>query len=66
MTIKIEGMMCQHCQARVQKALDAISGVKAEVDLKSGTATVNAPEGVTKEMLKKAIEDAGYEVTSIE
>lgn len=66
MTIKIEGMMCQHCQARVQKALDAISGVSAVVDLNSGTAAVTAPETVTKEMLKKAIEDAGYEVTSIE
>ncbi len=66
MTIKIEGMMCQHCQARVQKALDAINGVSAQVDLESGTATVSAPENVTKEMLKKAIEDAGYEVTSIE
>lgn len=66
MTIKIEGMMCKHCQARVQKALDAISGVSAVVDLSSGTATVTAPETVTKEMLKKAVEDAGYEVTSIE
>ncbi|MBR6007596.1 MAG: HAD-IC family P-type ATPase, partial [Clostridia bacterium] len=66
MKIKIEGMMCQHCQARVQKALDAINGVSAQVDLESGTATVSAPENVTKEMLKKAIEDAGYEVTSIE
>ena len=66
LTIKIEGMMCQHCRARVQKALDAIDGVNAQVDLDSGTATVTAPENVTKDVLKKAIEDAGYEVISIE
>lgn len=66
-TIKINGMMCSHCTGRVSDALNAIDGVKAEVSLDNGgQAIVEAAEGVTDEMLTKAVTDAGYEVTGIE
>lgn len=63
-TLKIEGMMCKHCQAHVEKALNAIEGVTATVDLEHGTATVTGD--VSPEVLTKAVTDAGYEVTGIE
>lgn len=65
-TMKIEGMACGHCKAAVEKALNAIDGVKAEVNLEAKTASVEAPADVDQEVLKKAVEDAGYEVISIE
>ena len=64
-TMTIEGMMCPHCKAAVEKALNAIEGVKAEVNLEAKTASVSA-DGVDKEILKKAVEEAGYEVISIQ
>ena len=65
-TIKIEGMMCQHCVARVTKALESVEGTSdVKVDLDGGKATLNAPLG-SEESLKKAVEDADYTVTSIE
>ena len=64
-TMKIEGMMCPHCQMRVTKALNALEGVEATVDLEAGTATVNCPDTVTDEMLTAAVVDAGYEVVSV-
>lgn len=65
-TMKIEGMMCAHCKAAVEKALNAIDGVKAEVDLEAKSASVDAPADMDKEVLKKAVEDAGYDVVGIE
>ncbi len=66
-TIKINGMMCSHCTGRVSDALNAIDGVTAEVSLDNGgQAIVEAAAGVTDDMLKKAVSDAGYEVTGIE
>lgn len=62
--IKIEGMMCPHCQAHVDKALNAIEGVTATVDLQAGTATVKGE--VSDEVLTKAIVDAGYKVLGIQ
>jgi len=64
--MKIEGMMCMHCSGRVEKALNALEGVTAKVDLDAGTATVEIAAGVTDEMLTKAVVDAGYEVISIQ
>lgn len=64
--IKIEGMSCAHCQARVEKALNAINGVDAKVDLKKNAATVNLVSDVSDEVFKEAISEAGYEVVSIE
>lgn len=64
-TLKIEGMMCAHCQAHVDKALNDLEGVTASVDLEAGTATCSCGENVTDEMLKKAVTDAGYQVISV-
>lgn len=63
-TMKIEGMMCPHCQAAVTKALEALEGTKAEVNLEKKEAYVET--GLEKEILKKAVEDAGYQVLSVE
>ncbi|MBR3929273.1 MAG: heavy metal translocating P-type ATPase [Clostridia bacterium] len=65
-TMKIEGMMCMHCHARVTKVLNAFEGVKAEVDLEKGQAAIEITGDVTVETLKQAVIDAGYEVTGIE
>jgi Cu+-exporting ATPase len=64
-TLKIEGMMCMHCVGNVKKALEGL-GAKAEVDLEKGTARVEAPETVTSEAMKQAVEEAGYTVTAVE
>ena len=64
--LKIDGMMCQHCQAHVSKALNDLEGVKAEVSLEDQAAYVTADQSVDKEALRKAVVDAGYEVVSIE
>lgn len=66
MTMKIEGMMCPHCQAAVKKALEAFDGVTAEVSLEDKAAYITASGDVDREALKKAVEDAGYEVSGIE
>ena len=63
--MKIEGMMCPHCQAAVTKALNSLDGVKAEVDLDAKQASIEADDSVSDDVLKKAVEDAGYEVESI-
>ncbi len=64
-TLTIEGMMCAHCVAHVESALNALPGVSAHVDLEKKTAAVTAGPEVTDDMLRKAVKDAGYEVTSI-
>lgn len=62
----IEGMMCKHCQARVEKVLGELSGVTAVVvDLEQKTATVTLEQEVSSETLTKAVTDAGYEVVSV-
>ena len=62
-TMVIKGMMCAHCQAHVEKALNGIPGVTATVNLEAGTATVQGD--VSDEVLTKAVTDAGYEVVEI-
>lgn len=66
MKMKIEGMSCGHCSARVEKALNALDGVNATVDLEAGTADVSVSGTVDEAALRKAVEDAGYEVAAIE
>ena len=62
-TIKIEGMMCPHCEARVREALEALVGVgNADVSHVRGDAVVTVGDGVSVDSLIKAIEDAGYKV----
>ena len=65
-TMKIEGMMCGHCEARVKKILEELEGVaQAEVSHTSGTAVVTMTAEVSDEILKKVVEDQGYPVTEI-
>ena len=64
--IKINGMMCGHCKMHVEKALNAIPGASAKVDLEAGTAEVALTAPVSDEILKKAVADAGYEPVSVE
>lgn len=62
-TIKIEGMMCPHCEATVKKALEELDGVtQAVASHKNGTAVVTLEKDVPFETLKKAVEDKGYTV----
>ncbi len=65
-TMKIEGMMCGHCEARVKKVLEGIEGVEsADVSHEKGTAVVTLNGEVSDEILKKAVEDQDYKVTEI-
>ncbi|MDE6791166.1 MAG: metal-transporting ATPase, partial [Clostridia bacterium] len=64
--ITVEGMCCDHCAARVEKALSAVSGVvSADVKLKKNLAVVRSREEIADVELTKVIEDAGYKVTFI-
>ena len=66
-TIKIEGMMCGHCEAAVKKALEALDQVDAaEVSHEAGTAVVTLSSEVSDDVLKKAVEDKDYKVVGIE
>ena len=66
-TIKIEGMMCAHCEASVKKALEAVEGVSsAQVSHESGTAKVELSSDVPSEALRKAVEDKDYKVIDIQ
>ena len=66
-TMKIEGMMCGHCEARVKKALEALPEVSAaNVSHESGTAVVTLSGALTDEALKKAVEDQDYKVLGIQ
>ncbi len=65
-TIQIEGMSCAHCSGRVEKALNAIDGVTATVDLEGKKANVQIAGNVSDDVLKAAVEDAGYEVVGIQ
>lgn len=58
-------MSCSHCQAAVEKALNGIDGVDAKVDLKKNRAIVDLSKEIDDETLKTAVEEAGYEVSSI-
>lgn len=63
--IEINGMSCGHCQMRVEKALNAIPGVEAKVDLKNRTATVTMTDDVPDDVLKAAVVSAGYEPVAV-
>ncbi len=65
-TIKIEGMMCGHCEASVKKALEALDGViSADVSHDKGTAVVALEKDVADDVLTKAVEDKDFKVTGI-
>lgn len=62
-TMKIEGMMCPHCEATVKKTLEAFSQVNsAEVSHKEGLAVLTLNSDISAEELKKAVEEQGYKV----
>ncbi|GFI44003.1 putative copper-importing P-type ATPase A [Lachnospiraceae bacterium] len=66
-TMKIEGMMCGHCEARVKKCLEALAQVdEALVSHEAGTAVVTLNTDVADDVLKKTVEDQDYQVTGIE
>ena len=66
-TMKIEGMMCGHCEAAVKKALEALDGVAgAEVSHEKGTAVVTLEKEVDNAVLTKAVEDKDYKVVSVQ
>lgn len=64
--LKIEGMMCNHCTGRVEKALNNLDGVTAEVSLEGKSATVTLSKEVSDETLVQTVTDAGYEVVDIQ
>ena len=61
----IEGMVCGHCAAHVERALNALEGVQAKVNLDDKTAIVQSAQEVSDDILRKAVQDAGYEVVAI-
>ena len=66
-TLKVEGMMCMHCEARVKKALEAVPGVQSAVaDHTAGTAVVTLSAPVADEVLRAAVEAQDYKVLSVE
>ena len=66
-TMKIEGMMCGHCEARVKKVLEALDQVEsAAVSHEAGTAVVTLKSDVADDVLKKAVEDQDYKVLSVQ
>ncbi len=66
-TLKIEGMMCEHCEMHTKKALESLEGVKtAEVSHKTGTAVVTLEKEISDEALKSAVADQGYQVTDVQ
>ncbi len=63
--IGIKGMSCEHCQAKTEKALNAIDGVEAKVDLKKKIALVNLSKDIDDQVFKDAIHAIDFEVVSI-
>ena len=61
--LNVEGMSCMHCVKKVETALNVVKGVKSvKVNLENKTAEVTLKEDIDIEILKKVVEDAGYEV----
>ena len=66
-TVKIEGMMCSHCEANVKAALEAIAGITgADVSHETGSAVIEMSEEVGEDVIRKTVEDKGYVFVSME
>jgi Cu+-exporting ATPase len=66
-TVRIEGMMCNHCKMHVEEALSNVKGIKnVKVDLKKGLAIVDSNSVIDETLIRQAVLDAGYSVTVIE
>jgi len=67
MKLFIDGMSCNHCKMRIEKALSEIDGVKnVEVDIAGGFALVETSKEIPEQLLREVIDDAGYTLVSIE
>ena len=64
-TLEIKGMMCSHCAAHIERALNALPGIRATVDLSHHTAIVESAAAIEDDVLIQTIQNAGYEVTAI-
>lgn len=65
-TLRIQGMTCEHCVNRVTKALNQVDGAAAKVSLRGKKAVVSYDREIEEAVLRKAVEDAGYEVSAVE
>lgn len=65
-TMTIEGMMCANCQRHVEKALNAIPGVQAQVSWEAGSAALTCPDTLADEVLIQAVTEEGYSVKAIQ
>lgn len=65
MTVKIQGMMCEHCVRAVKNALEGIDGVHADVSLKDGEAVVESAGALDAARVRAVIEEEGYTVLDI-
>ena len=63
--LKISGMSCKHCSARVEKVLNSIDGVEAQVNLETNSAKLTLSKEVSNDLIKSTIDNIGYEVTEI-
>ena len=63
--IAIKGMSCEHCRSHVEKALNAIPGVEARVDLKKNEAVVSFDGDISDQIFIDAVREAGYEAVSV-
>lgn len=64
-TFMVEGMTCENCEARVTRAINDMDGLSAKVNLKKKEVVVSMEKEVTDEVIKTAIEKAGYEVVGV-
>ena len=65
-TLKIKGMMCGHCEARIKKALEALDGtVSAEADYETGIAVLKTTENVSDKLIRDTINKEGYKLVSV-
>ena len=64
-TMKIEGMKCVHCTGRVEKALNAVDGIQADVSLENQSAEVTLSKDISDDELVKIVTDAGYKVVDV-
>lgn len=65
-TLKIEGMMCEHCKKHVEDALNAMEGVQATVNLEAKSAEVTMEKEISEAEFAEVIEKAGYQLTGVE
>lgn len=63
--VKIKGMTCEHCQKRVETALNTLPGLKATVNHKKGEALIAVDAAWNEEAVRSAVSNAGYEVVSV-